>query len=103
MFGKKTREHESALEKEKTNREVKTALIQACAGHEPVQVTTASGEVALIQLRGIKSVRQEKKGWYYSDPDRESLLIKYLDDSWERLDMTVASFSEQSGFGANNE
>lgn len=101
LLWKENREHESALEKEKTTRELKIALIRACAGQKPVQVTTASGETALIQLRGIKSVRQEEKGWYYGDPDRETLLIKYLDDSWERLDMTVASFCEQSGYSVD--
>ncbi|MFA0809465.1 hypothetical protein [Microbulbifer epialgicus] len=94
MFGNNKREHELNLEKEKTKR----SLIDACAGYKPVQVTTDSGEIALIQLEGIKSVRQEKKGWYYDDPDRNTLLIKYLDASWERLDMTVERFCDQTGY-----
>jgi len=98
MFKTKQREHELNLEKEKTSRELKSLLIKECAGHRPVKVTTDSGEVALIQLEGIKSVRQEETGWFYSNTDRDTLLIKYLDDSWERLDMTTTSFCNQTGY-----
>lgn len=98
MFGNNKRDHELFLEKEKTRRELKVILIKECAGKKPVKITTDSGEDALIQLAGIKSVRQEEKGWYYKDKSRDTLLVKYLDESCERLDMTVKNFCDQTGY-----
>ncbi len=98
MFGNGKFEQALKLEKEKTARDLKIGLIEACAGNKPIKVITDSGEYALVQLTAIKSVRQEEKGWYYNAPDRDTLLIKYLDDSWERLDMTVEGFCEQTGY-----
>ena len=100
MFGNSKREHELKLQKETTARVLKTALINACASNKPVKVTTDSGQIALVQITGIKSVRQEEKGWYYNDPSRDTLLIKYLDDSWERLDMKVETFCDQTGYSS---
>lgn len=60
-------------------------------------VTTASNEKAVVHLSIIKSVIQEEKGWYYNDPERDTVLIRYLDGTWDRLEMTVEDFSSQTG------
>lgn len=56
-----------------------------------------TGEQIIIQMEGIKSVRQEKKGWYYGDDASNTILVKYFDKSWERLNMTVREFNRQAG------
>lgn len=94
-----TNKHESqlALEKKRAAKELSLAMIQKNDPSMIRTVTTASNEKAMINLSVIKSVTQEKKGWYYNDPERDTLLISYLDGTWDRLEMTVGDFSNQTG------
>lgn len=94
-----TSKHESqlALEQEKTKKALSLAMIENSDPTTLRTVTTASGEKAVIHLSLVKSVIQEKKGWYYNDPERDTLLIRYLDGTWERLEMLVEDFASQTG------
>lgn len=94
-----TSKHESqlALEKERTAKELSLAMIEKSDPSTIRTVTTASNEKAVVHLSIIKSVTQEEKGWYYNDPERDTLLIRYLDGTWDRLEMTVEDFSSQTG------
>ena len=94
-----TSKHESqlALEKERTAKELSLAMIEKSDPSTIRTVTTASNEKAVIHTSLIKSVIQEEKGWYYNDPERDTLLIRYLDGTWDRLEMLVADFASQTG------
>lgn len=96
MFGKK--ERELSIEKEHTSRALKLALLGRCNDTTLKTVVTDSKEYAVIQIAGIKSVKQDKKSSFFDDEERDTLLITYLDETWHRLDMTVKSFVEQTGF-----
>jgi hypothetical protein len=94
-----TRKHESqlAVEKEKTAKALSLAMIEKSDPSTIRTVKTASNAKAVIHLSLIKSVIQEERGWYYNDPERDTLLIRYLDGTWERLEMTVEDFANQTG------
>lgn len=94
-----TSKHESqlALEKERTAKALSLAMIEKSDPSTIRTVTTASNEKAVIHLSLVKSVIQEEKGWYYNDPERDTLLIRYLDGTWERIEMTVEDFANQTG------
>ncbi|MGI2040188.1 hypothetical protein ACRN9Z_19245 [Shewanella frigidimarina] len=94
MFG---REKKLEIEKELTKRQLKFELMKLCSDKTLRTVKTASEKHAVIQVAGIASVTQEKAGWYYNDETTETMIIKYLDDSWVRLDMKVADFITQVG------
>ncbi|WP_166256396.1 hypothetical protein [Marinobacter salicampi] len=97
-----TSKHESqlAIEKEKTAKALSLAMIDKSDPSTIRTVTTASNVKAVIHLSLIKSVIQEEKGWYYNDPERDTLLIHYLDGTWVRLEMRVEDFASQTGLNA---
>lgn len=91
--------HESQLtvEKKRAEKELSLAMIEKSDPSTIRTVTTESNEKAVINLSLIKSVIQEEKGWYYNDPERDTLLIRYLDGTWDRLEMLVDDFANQTG------
>lgn len=94
-----TSKHESqlALEKERTAKALSLAMIERSDPLMLRTVTTASNEKAVINLSLIKSVIQDEKGFYYNDSERDTLMIRYLDGTWDRIEMTVEEFANQTG------
>jgi hypothetical protein len=86
------------IEKIIAEKELKIAMISKSDILLLKPIKTDSGVEALIQTSVIKSVVQEKKGWYYDDLDRDTLLITFFDGTWERFDMLVSEFNKQTGF-----
>lgn len=96
MFGSKKIE----IAKEETKRELKRTMIAASSEKTLKSVKMDDGSVAVVQLVGIISTEQEEKGWYYNDPDRDTMVIRYLDGSWVRLNMLTEEFAKQIGVDA---
>jgi hypothetical protein len=94
MFGSETK---LEIEKELTKRKLKLELMKLCSDKTLRTVKTDSEKHAVIQVAGIASVTQEKTGRYYDDETTETMIVKYLDDSWVRLDMKVVDFITQVG------
>lgn len=91
------------IEKIKADKEIKLAMLEKCDRSSIKAVKTDSGLEALIQTEAIKSVMQEDTGWYKNDGKTETLLVKYIDETWERLDMLVKDFIDQTGFRVTKE
>lgn len=89
------------IEEVKAKKEIRLAMIERSTDSSLKAIKADSGVCALVQISGIRSVEQETKGWYYKDENRDTIMIKYLDDSWVRLEMLVENFIEQTGFQFN--
>ena len=87
---------EIEIEKIRSRAQLKLAMIEKSSAATLRKVVTNSGETAIVQLSGLKSIRQEKRGAYYgAGSERDTILLTYLDESWERLDMLVSDFEAQ--------
>lgn len=83
------------LRKIKSERVLRLAMLGKMTPDSLITVTNDKGDVFPLQLVGILKIVQESKGWYYNDPERDTVLITYVDNSWVRLEISLSDLSKQ--------
>tara|TARA_R110001583_G_scaffold126875_2_gene278456 strand:- start:1 stop:294 length:294 start_codon:yes stop_codon:yes gene_type:complete len=89
MFG--TNDNDYYIEQEKTKRALSLALIEACSGSAPILITDSKGKELLIHYKAVKTVSKIK-----GSESENKIVIVYLDNTVDYLEMSVKEFHEQA-------